>query len=184
MAVSAPRRDCHSISGARGEAHANEWPGAMIPALAAVTSWPAFARKYAVVTPTTPPPRTSVFTARSRLEQVAGPHGIVRIEQELAHAGEVGGAGDLGQDRAAPFHLGLAGDPAREVEPEEPAAHERGADPHEPAVMEERHARARARSARRGVHLARTPHERVGGHAVAVRQLVDEDVVHARLAEP
>jgi len=58
MAVSSPRSDCSSMRGARGEAHANEWPGAMIPALEAVasspsasfssttvTSWPAFARK-------------------------------------------------------------------------------------------------------------------------------------------
>jgi hypothetical protein len=28
-----------------------------------VTSWPARARKYAVVTPTTPPPSTRLFTA-------------------------------------------------------------------------------------------------------------------------
>src|SRR6266545_3579058 len=96
MAVSAPRSDCQSMRGARGEAHANEWPGAMIPAFAAVasrpsasfssttvTSWPALARKYAVVTPTTPPPRTRVFTARSCLEQVASPHGVVGIEEEL-----------------------------------------------------------------------------------------------------
>src|SRR6266481_2856929 len=113
MAVSAPRSDCQSMRGARGEAHANEWPGAMIPAFAAVasrpsasfssttvTSWPALARKYAVVTPTTPPPRTRVFTARSCLEQVAGPHRVVGIEEELAEAGEIGGAGDLRKDRA------------------------------------------------------------------------------------
>src|SRR5213592_5228667 len=108
MAVSAPRSESSSMRGARGEAHANEWPGAMIPAFAAVasrpsasfssttvTSWPALARKYAVVTPTTPPPRTRVFTARSRLEEVAGLQRVVRIEQELAEAGEVGGPRDL-----------------------------------------------------------------------------------------
>src|SRR5687768_2189108 len=76
MAVSAPRSDSHSIRGARGDAHANEWPGAMMPAFpplasspspsfssSKVTSWPALARKYAVVTPTTPPPSTRVFIA-------------------------------------------------------------------------------------------------------------------------
>src|SRR6266566_10171201 len=101
MAVSAPRSDCQSMRGARGEAHAKEWPGAMIPALPAVasrpspsfssttvTSWPALARKYAVVTPTTPPPRTRVFTARSRPEEVACAHRILGIEHELAHVGE------------------------------------------------------------------------------------------------
>jgi len=58
MAVSAPRSDSKSMRGAAGEAHANAWPGAMIPALPAeasrptpslssriVTSWPALARK-------------------------------------------------------------------------------------------------------------------------------------------
>src|SRR5215471_7654569 len=97
------------MRGARGDAHANEWPGAMMPALPpvasspspgfssmSVTSWPAFARKYAVVTPTTPPPRTSVFIAgASRVEQEAGAHGIRGIEEQLAHAGDIGGAGDL-----------------------------------------------------------------------------------------
>src|SRR6266403_1801142 len=128
IAVSAPRSDCQSMRGARGEAHANEWPGAMIPALppvassptasfssTSVTSWPALARKYAVVTPTTPPPRTRVFTARSGPEEVACAHRILGIEHELAHAGEVGGAGDLRKDRASPLDLGLAGDTAPEV---------------------------------------------------------------------
>src|SRR5262249_60247273 len=108
IAVSAPRSDCHSMRGARGDAHANEWPGAMIPALPpvasrpsacfssiSVTSWPAFARKYAVVTPTTPPPSTSIFIRPSRVEEESGSHGIGRIEQELAPAGGVGGGGDL-----------------------------------------------------------------------------------------
>src|SRR5688572_20410343 len=76
MAVSLPRSDCQSMRGARGEAHAKEWPGAMMPALppvascprpsfssSSVTSCPARARKNAVVTPTTPPPSTSVFIA-------------------------------------------------------------------------------------------------------------------------
>src|SRR5712691_9232054 len=98
MAVSAPRSDCQSMRGARGEAHAKEWPGAIIPALpavasrpsppfssATVTSWPALARKYAVVTPTTPPPRTRLFIAgASGVEQEPGPHRVVRIEEELA----------------------------------------------------------------------------------------------------
>src|SRR2546428_11491159 len=76
MAVSAPRSDSQSMRGARGDAHANECPGAMMPALppvasspspslssSRVTSWPALARKYAVVTPTTPPPSTRVLIA-------------------------------------------------------------------------------------------------------------------------
>src|SRR5437899_1721635 len=175
MAVSAPRSDCQSMRGARGEAHAKEWPGAMIPALPAVasrpspsfssttvTSWPALARKYAVVTPTTPPPRTRVFTARSRPEEVACAHRILGIEHELAHAGEVGGAGDLRKDRASPLDLGLAGDPAPEVESEQPSADERRPDPHETPMMEERHPRARARPARSRVDLTRAPHEGVG----------------------
>src|SRR5258708_13054265 len=104
------------MRGARGDAHANEWPGAMMPALppvassprasfssTSVTSWPALARKYAVVTPTTPPPRTSAFIAgASRVEEESGPHGIGRIEQELAEAGEIGRPGDLRQDRPPP----------------------------------------------------------------------------------
>src|SRR5262245_17926744 len=99
------------MRGARGEAHANEWPGAMIPALpelasrpsasfssSRVTSWPALAKKYAVVTPTTPPPSTRVFT-RSRLEEKPGAYRVLRVEQELTEAGEVSPAGDLRQDR-------------------------------------------------------------------------------------
>src|SRR5438093_2181156 len=151
MAVSAPRSDCQSMRGARGEAHAKEWPGAMIPAFplvasspsaffssTRVTSWPALARKYPVVTPTTPPPRTRVFIA-SRVEQVARAHGIGRIEQELAEPGEVRRPGDLRQDRGLAVERGLARDASGEVEPEEPAAHERRADAHEPAAVEQRH---------------------------------------------
>src|SRR5438105_12350968 len=128
----------------------------MIPALPAVasrpspsfssttvTSWPALARKYAVVTPTTPPPRTRVFTALSRLEKVTRAHRILGIEQKLTEAGEVGGARDLREDRPMPLDLGLAGDPAREVEPQQPPADERRPDSHEAPVMEERHPRAR-----------------------------------------
>ena len=40
IAVSAPRSDCQSMRGARGEAHAKECPGAMIPALPPVASSP------------------------------------------------------------------------------------------------------------------------------------------------
>src|SRR5256712_12092724 len=196
MAVSAPRSDCQSMRGARGEAQANEWPGAMIPAFAAVasrpsasfssttvTSWPALARKYAVVTPTTPPPRTRVFTARSCLEQVAGPHRVVGIEEELAEAGEVGGAGDLRKDRAPALDFGLPGDSAREVDPRHPAPRARRPNAHQPRWREERHARAGARAAGGGVDLARAPDQRVRRHAGDVRELVNEDVVHARLAE-
>src|SRR5262245_63534534 len=128
MAVSPPRSESQSMRGARGEAHANECPGAMIPALPAlasrpsasfsstiVTSCPALARKYAVVTPTTPPPRIRVFivlaSPRSGVEQEAGPQRVGGVEQELAEAGEVGGAGDLRQDGRAILHAGLAGDP-------------------------------------------------------------------------
>src|SRR5256886_1053617 len=196
FAVSAPRSDCQSMRGARGDAHANEWPGAMIPALppvassprasfssTSVTSWPALARKYAVVTPTTPPPRTSVFIAgASRVEEESGPHGIGRIEQELAEAGEIGRPRDLRQDRGAPLHRALSRDAPREVEAEEPAAHERVADGHHAPVVKQRHARARAGAAGCCVHLARAPHERVGRHALRVRELVDEDVVHGGLA--
>src|SRR5438874_10392884 len=197
IAVSAPRSDCQSMRGARGEAHANEWPGAMIPALppvassptasfssTSVTSWPALARKYAVVTPTTPPPRTSVFIAGvSRVEEESGPHGIGRIEQELAEAGEIGRPRDLRQDRGAPLYRALSRDAPREVEAEEPAAHERVADGHHAAVVKQRHARARAGAAGCCVHLARARHQRVGRHALRVRQLVDEDVVHGGLAD-
>src|SRR6266446_8572243 len=195
MAVSAPRRDCHSMRGARGEAHAKEWPGAMIPALPAeasrptpafssriVTSWPALARKYAVVTPTTPPPSTSVFMG-SRLEEESGSNRIVGIEEELAESGEVRGSGDLRQDRAPALDRGLAGDAAREVETQEPAARDAPAHRQEPAVMEERHPRAGPGSAGRRVDLPRSPHERVRRDARAVRQLVYEHVVHADLAE-
>src|SRR5881397_3622639 len=196
MAVSAPRSDCQSMRGARGEAHAKEWPGAMIPALPAVasrpspsfssttvTSWPALARKYAVVTPTTPPPRTRVFTALSRLQEVARAHRILGIEQELTEAGEVRGAGDLREDRPMGLDRGLAGDPASEIEAEQPPADERRPDSHEAPVMEERHPCARPRPARRRVDLTRTPHEGVGGHAGGVRQLVDEHVIDRRLAK-
>src|SRR5262249_7174625 len=101
MAVSPPRSESQSMRGARGEARA------MIPALPAlasrpsasfssriVTSCPALARKYAVVTPTTPPPSTRVFMG-SRVEEESGPQGIAGIEEELAEAREVGRAGDL-----------------------------------------------------------------------------------------
>src|SRR5882762_4037581 len=171
MAVSAPRSDCQSICGARGEAHAKEWPGAMMPALppvassptasfssTSVTSWPALARKYAVVTPTTPPPRTSAFIAgASRVEEESGPHGIGRIEQELAEPGEIGRPRDLRQDRRAPLHHALPRNAPREVEAEQPAAHEGVADGHHAPVMEQRHARARAGAAGCCVHLARAP---------------------------
>src|SRR5262244_3436899 len=140
------------MRGARGEAHANEWPGAMIPALPAlasrptpsfssriVTSWPALARKYAVVTPTTPPPSTRVFIG-SRLEEESGPHRIVGIEEELAEAGQVRGARDLRQDGAAALDEGLAGDAAREFGPQQTPARDDRARAHESAVVEERHA--------------------------------------------
>src|SRR5262245_2737423 len=195
MAVSPPRSESQSMRGARGEAHANECPGAMIPALPAlasrpsasfssriVTSCPALARKYAVVTPTTPPPSTRVFTG-SRLEEEAGPQGIAGIEEELAEAREVGRAGDLRQDRAPALDHGLAGDATREVEAQEAPAGDARAHAHEALVMEERHARASAGAAGRRVDLARAPHERVGRHAGTVRQFVDEHVVHARLAQ-
>src|SRR5882724_834714 len=196
IAVSAPRSDCQSMRGARGDAHAKEWPGAMIPALppvasspsaslssTSVTSWPALPRKYAVVTPTTPPPRTSVFIAlASRVEEEPGADGVGRIEEELAEAGEVRRPGDLRKDRGPPLHRGLPRDAPREVQPEQAAAHEGRADVHHAAVVEERHARARAGAAGGGVDLARAPDERVRRHAVLVRQLVDENVVHAGLA--
>src|SRR5499426_1738430 len=195
MAVSPPRRESQSMRGARGEAHANEWPGAMIPALpelasrpsasfssTIVTSWPALARKYAVVTPTTPPPSTRVFMG-SRLEEEAGPQRIAGIEEKLAEAREVRRAGDLGQDGAAALDHGLAGDAAREVEAQDAPARDARAHAHEARVMEERHARASARPAGRGVDLPRAPHEGVRRHAGSVGQLVDEDVVDARLAE-
>src|SRR5262245_52626338 len=195
MAVSPPRRESQSMRGARGEAHANEWPGAMIPALpelasrpsasfssTIVTSWPALARKYAVVTPTTPPPSTRVFMG-SRLEEEAGPQRIAGIEEELTEAREIRRAADLRQDRAAPLDHGLARDAAREVEAQDAPAGDARAHAHEALVMEERHARAGARPAGRGVDLARAPHERVRRHARAVRQFVDEDVVDARLAK-
>src|SRR4030095_13536019 len=116
MAVSPPRSDCQSIRGARGDAHEKEWPGAMMPALPAVassptpafsstrvTSCPDLARKYAVVTPTTPPPSTSVFMPTgSRVEQESGAERVGRIEEELAEAGERGGAGGLAPEPPAP----------------------------------------------------------------------------------
>ncbi len=40
IAVSWPRRERRSIPGAFGEAHAKEWPGAMMPALPALASCP------------------------------------------------------------------------------------------------------------------------------------------------
>src|SRR5262245_18788189 len=139
------------MPGGRGEAHANEWPGAMIPALPElasrpspsfssriVTSWPALARKYAVVTPTTPPRSTRVFMG-SRLEEESGSHRIVGIEEELAEAGQVRGAGDLRQDRAAALDRGLARDAAGEVEAQQAPARDARARAHEPAVVEERH---------------------------------------------
>src|SRR5690606_32306844 len=59
------------IIGARGDDHTKEWPGAIIPALpqlvssptalrrsSSTTSWPSLRSWNAVVTPTTPPPRT------------------------------------------------------------------------------------------------------------------------------
>src|SRR5262245_32674287 len=114
------------MRGARGEAQANEWPGAMMPALPPVassprpsfssmivTSWPALARKYAVVTPTTPPPRIRVFivlaSRRSGVEQEAGPQRVGRIEQELTEARQIGGAGDFRQDARAILHARFTG---------------------------------------------------------------------------
>src|SRR5262249_60115716 len=143
MAVSLPRSESHSMRGARGEAQANEWPGAMIPALPElasrpspsfssriVTSWPALARKYAVVTPTTPPPSTRVFIG-SRLEEESGPHRIVGIEEGLAEAGQVRRARDLRQDRAAALDRGLAGHAAREGEAQQsPPPHPPPPPPH------------------------------------------------------
>src|SRR5262249_59431651 len=83
-----------------------------------VTSWPAFARKQAVVTPTTPPPSTSVFIPRtSRVEQEPGTHRIGRIEQELARAGDKRRARDLGKNRPPALHVGFARDAPREIEP-------------------------------------------------------------------
>src|SRR5262245_9380817 len=183
------------MRGARGEAQANEWPGVMIPALPElasrpspsfssriVTSWPDLARKYAVVTPTTPPPSTRVFMGL-RLEEESGAHGIVGVEEELAEAGQVRGAGNLRKDRAAALEHGFAGDAAGEVEAQQPPARDARARAHEPAVVEERHARAGSRAAGCRVDLARPPHERVRRDTRAVGQFVHEDVVDARLAE-
>src|ERR1051325_6735667 len=102
MAVSAPRNDSHSIRGARGDAHAKEWPGAMIPAFPAVasrprpsfssssvTSWPARARKYAVVTPTTPPPSTSVFMDWNSSSHVVAQHEFLRMRVQVALTGQL-----------------------------------------------------------------------------------------------
>src|SRR5262249_20137631 len=148
-----------------------------------VTSWPAFARKYAVVTPTTPPPRTSVFIAgASCIEQEAGAHGIRRIEEQLAHAGEIRGAGDLRRNRRPALDADFGCDTSGEIEAEQPAADERRAGTHEPPMMEQRHACAGAGAARRGVDLARTPDERIRRDAVRIGQLVDEDVVDGGFA--
>src|SRR5215467_14740286 len=194
MAVSSPRSERKSMAGALGDAQANECPGAMMPAFPAlasrpspdfssrmVTSWPAWARKYAVVTPTTPPPSTRVFMA-SHVEEVARAHGVVGVEEDLTEAGEICAAGDLGQDGRAPLHLRLAADAGDEAQPEQPLAGEGGADAHEAAMMEEGEAGAGARSARSRVDLPRPPHERVARDAGGVRELVDEDVVHGGLA--
>jgi len=51
-------------------------------------------------------------------------------------------------------------------------------------MVEEGEARAGPRPARRGVDLARPPHECVARDGGGVRKLVDEDVVHAGLAYP
>src|SRR5215813_1244073 len=182
------------MAGALGDAQAKECPGAMMPALPAlasrprpafsssiVSSWPARARKYAVATPTMPPPSTSVFMA-SRVEQVAAAQRIGRIEVELAEAREICGPGYLGQDGGPAVHLREAGDARRELESEEAFADVRGANAHEPSMVEEGQPGARARSAGRGVNLAGAPHERVARDAVSIRQLVDEHVLHARLA--
>src|SRR5215470_6460774 len=194
MAVSSPRSEAQSMRGARGEAHANEWPGAMMPALPElasrpsasfssriVTSWPALARKYAVVTPTTPPPSTRVFMA-SHVEEVTRAHGVIGVEKDLAEAGEICATGDLGQDGRPPLYLRLAADAGGEAQSEQPLAGEGGADAHEAAMMEEGKACAGARSARSGVDLARPPYERVARDAGGVRELVDEDIVHGGLA--
>src|SRR5207245_1527223 len=82
-------------------------------------------------------------------EEIPGAHRVFRIEEKLAEAGEVRGPGDLRQDRAPAFDRGLTGDPAGEVEPQEPAAGDARAHAHETSMVEQRHPRAGARPARR-----------------------------------
>src|SRR5262249_50927554 len=120
----------------------------------------------------------------SYVQKEAGPHRVVGIEHDLAEAGQVRSPGDLGQDGRPPAlcHR-LAADPGCEAQPEQALADERGADAHEAPMVEEGQACARARPARGGIDLARAPDERVGRDAVGVWELVNEHVVHARLAE-
>src|SRR5215470_3096475 len=118
----------------------------------------------------------------SHVQEVARAHGVVGVEEDLAEAGEICAAGNLGQDGRSPLHLRLAADAGGEAQSEQPLAGEGGADAHEPAMMEEGEAGAGARSAWSSVDLTRSPHERVARDAGGVRELVDEDVVHAGLA--
>src|SRR4030095_6056161 len=107
MAVSSPRSERRSMAGARGDAHAKEWPGAMIPAFPAVASRPK--PSFSSSTVTSWPPRARKYA-------------VGRIEQELAEAREIGGAGNLGQDGRAPLYSRLASDASCEVETEQPPA--------------------------------------------------------------
>src|SRR5262249_43760701 len=88
-----------------------------------------------------------------------------------------------GQNGRPALDTRLGGDASGEVQAEQPAAHDRGADAHETAMMEQRHARARAGAARRRIDLSWSPHERVRRDALRVRQLVNENVVDGGLAD-
>src|SRR5262249_50463788 len=120
----------------------------------------------------------------SHVEEIARAHGIVGVEEDLTEAGQVRAARDLGQNGRPPFYLRLAADAGGETEAEQPLADEGGADAQEAAMVEEGETRARARPARSRVDLARSPHECVARDGGGVGKLVDEDIVHARLARP
>src|SRR5262249_26572692 len=85
---------------------------------------------------TTPPPSTRVFMA-SHVEEIARTHGVVGVEKDLAEAGEICAAGDLGQDGRPPLHLRLAADAGGEAQAEKALADEGGAHPQAAAMMVE-----------------------------------------------
>src|SRR5262245_42855453 len=99
----------------------------------------------------------------SHVEEVARAHGIVGVEENLAEAGEVRAARDFGQDGGVALDERLTADACGEAEAEQALADEGGADAQETAMVKEGEARTRPRPARRGVDLARPPHERVAG---------------------
>src|SRR3954451_12715238 len=122
------------------------------PASSRSTSTPRRVSAWAVAAPTIPAPTTATRTptapVRPRsLQREAGGEGVGRVEQVLAHAGDPGSAGDLGDHRGAPGALRLLDEATGEAGADHRLVHERAVERELAAGMQLRHPRRGPRPA-------------------------------------